>query len=247
MYAKVFAQIFDSSLREKWQAWVVFVAMLALADSEDEVDMTPQALAARTGLPGSVISEGIEFLERPDENSRSPEEGGRRIVRLDDHRPWGWRIVNRRKYRAIRDQSERREYMREYMRNYRKPESTDVNTRKPHEVGSRKEEVGNRKKSKASGSEPSSPKVLTLTLTSVGGEAWNPTENEVAVMKNAYPGVDIAGEFARMEAWGMANPTKRKTLRGLPRFVNNWLSGQQDKPRTNGTVDHELKDWEVTR
>jgi len=112
MYAKVYAQIFDSSLRDKWQAWVVFVAMLALADADDELDMTLEALAARTGLPGSIVSEGVAWLEKPDPFSRSPEAEGRRIVRLDDHRAWGWKIVNRAKYKRLRDNTERREYFR---------------------------------------------------------------------------------------------------------------------------------------
>jgi hypothetical protein len=142
MYAKVFAQMFDSSLREKWQAWVTFVALLALADANDEVDMTIEALRARTGLPGTIIPEGIAFLEAPDEHSRSPEEGGRRIVRLDEHRPWGWRIVNRGKYKVIRDNAERRDYFREQKRAKRAacpPMSTAVHPCPPQAVGSRQE------------------------------------------------------------------------------------------------------------
>jgi hypothetical protein len=147
MYAKVFEQIFDSSLRDKWQAWVVFVALLVLADENDEVDMTVEALKARTGLPGTIVPEGLAFLEAPDEFSRSPEYEGRRIVRLDDHRPWGWKIVNRDKYKRIRDQSERRDYFREQKRTKRReqyeakhgcpPPSTSVNQRPPQAVGSR--------------------------------------------------------------------------------------------------------------
>jgi len=134
MYAKVFAQIFDSSLREKWQAWVTFVALLVLADENDDVDMTLEALTARTGLPGSVVSEGIAWLEKPDPFSRSPESEGRRIIRLDDHRSWGWHIVNRRKYRSIRDNTERREYFRIHKQQQRAcpPESTNVHPSPPH-------------------------------------------------------------------------------------------------------------------
>ena len=74
MYAKVFASMFDSTLRDRWQGWVVFVAMLALADEDDVVDMTATALQARTNLPPDVVLEGLEILSSPDYNSRTPDE-----------------------------------------------------------------------------------------------------------------------------------------------------------------------------
>ena len=32
-----------------------------------------------------------------------------------------------------------------------------------------------------------------------------------------------------MKGWLDANPTKRKTSRGIKRFVNSWLAKEQDK------------------
>jgi hypothetical protein len=55
----------------------------------------------------------------------------------------------------------------------------------------------------------------------------------IAVYKQAYPGVDIAAELPKMRAWFMSNPTKRKTDRGMARFINNWLSKAQDNPRNS--------------
>ena len=145
MYAIIHDTIFDGSLRDKWQAWVVLVALCALADENDEVDMTISALIARTGLPGSIVPEGIAFLEQPDDHSRTPDEGGRRIVRLDPHRPWGWKIVNREKYKKMRDHVARREYYKEQKRLKRaekKLSTTDVHSvhhGPPQAVGSRQE------------------------------------------------------------------------------------------------------------
>lgn len=104
---------------------MVFQDMLVLADSEGVVDMTQEAIARHTQLPLDMIREGISSLMRPDENSRSPEANGARIVLLDSHRDWGWLIVNYRKYRAIRSELERREYMRLYMENYRRKQNSD--------------------------------------------------------------------------------------------------------------------------
>ena len=36
-----------------------------------------------------------------------------------------------------------------------------------------------------------------------------------------------------MAGWLDANPSKRKTKRGILRFVNGWLAREQDKGRTN--------------
>lgn len=36
-------------------------------------------------------------------------------------------------------------------------------------------------------------------------------------------------ELRKMRGWLDANPTKRKTSRGIRRFVNSWLSRSQDE------------------
>ncbi len=124
MYGKIFAQMYDGSLYGQWQALITFQQMIVLADPVGHVDMTPQAIAARTSIPLDIIQAGLQILEQPDPDSRTPDEDGRRIVRLSDHRTWGWRIVNHGHYRKLRSQEERREYMRTYMRSRRQQEST---------------------------------------------------------------------------------------------------------------------------
>lgn len=133
MYAKVFATMFDGSLHGHWEAIVTFTAMLVLSDQNGEVDITPKALAAKTSIPLDIIERGIADLERPDPESRTPDEGGRRIVRLDPHRSWGWRITNHKHYREIRTAEERREYFRLQKREQRaKSKSPPVSTESPH-------------------------------------------------------------------------------------------------------------------
>jgi hypothetical protein len=116
MYAKLFSQMFDGTLvtRGPWEALVTFQQLLILCDQHGVIDATPEVIARRTTIPLDIIRKGLEELERPDPHSRSPDEEGRRIVRLSDSRPWGWRIVNYVKYRKIRSQEERREYHRRY-------------------------------------------------------------------------------------------------------------------------------------
>ena len=128
MYGKVFASMFDGSMYGHWQAIVTLQQMIVLADQDGTVDMTAEALSARTSIPLEIIAVGIAELEQADLKSRTPDEDGRRIVRLSPSRDWGWRIVNYRKYRAIRTAEERRDYMRQYQRLRRAkgtpPEST---------------------------------------------------------------------------------------------------------------------------
>jgi hypothetical protein len=126
MYGKIFAQMYDGSLYGQWQALVTFQQLIVLSDPVGVVDMTPQAIAARTSIPLEIIRQGIADLEEPDPNSRTPDEDGRRIIRLSDHRTWGWRIVNHGHYRKLRSQEERREYMREYQRRRRHPEQQEA-------------------------------------------------------------------------------------------------------------------------
>lgn len=114
MYGKVFESMYDGTLasRGPWQALVTFQQMIVLADQDGNVDMTADAISRRTSIPLEIIEAGIAALLLPDPRSRTPDEDGRRIVPLEDHRDWGWRIVNHRKYQQMRKAEERREYLR---------------------------------------------------------------------------------------------------------------------------------------
>lgn len=114
MYAKIFEQILDSSIADDWQVRHVFMDLLILADSKGVVDITHEALARRTNVPVEIIRRSIVQLCSPDEHSRSANDDGRRLRPLDEHRDWGWVIVNYEHYRSIRDEDARREYFRTY-------------------------------------------------------------------------------------------------------------------------------------
>ncbi len=103
MYGKIFESMYDGTLVEDWQALVTFQQMIVLCDADGTVDMTPHSIARRTGIPIEYIEAGLKILEAPDPYSRTPVQDGRRIERLDDHRPWGWSIINHAYYRALQD------------------------------------------------------------------------------------------------------------------------------------------------
>jgi len=114
MYSKVFQQIFDSSISEDHVVRHIFMDLLVLADRHGEVDMTIFAISRRTNVPLEAVRRAIERLTEPDPDSRTDVEEGRRLILIDHHRDWGWRIVNFAHYNAMRNEDARREYFREY-------------------------------------------------------------------------------------------------------------------------------------
>ena len=44
-----------------------------------------------------------------------------------------------------------------------------------------------------------------------------------------YPAADVEQELRNMRGWCLANPTKRKTINGVNRFINGWLGKAQDR------------------
>lgn len=119
MYAKIFAQIFDSSIAEDPELRFTFMDMLVLADLNGVVDMTHEAIARRTVRPLAVIQRTIAKLEAPDSRSRTDEENGRRLKRLDAHRDWGWLIINYERFKRYVTEDHRRAKTRERVRRYR--------------------------------------------------------------------------------------------------------------------------------
>ncbi len=98
-YTPVFSSIYDGSLYGKWPAAAVFATLLPLADSKGQIDMSPQAIAGRTGWPIDLLEIGIQQLCEPDARSRSGANEGRRLLPIDQSRPWGWLVVNHSLYR----------------------------------------------------------------------------------------------------------------------------------------------------
>lgn len=61
------------------------------------------------------------------------------------------------------------------------------------------------------------------------GEEWRPTVSEYEEYVRLYPRVNVFDEFAKMRGWCLSNPAKRKTSKGVKRFVNGWLAREQDR------------------
>jgi hypothetical protein len=126
MYGKIFDSIYDGTLRAHWQGLVTFQQLIILADKDGVIDMTPHAIHGRTGIPLEIIESGLDHLSKPDPYSRSSAEEGRRIVLLDEHRPWGWRLVNHDYYNKLRSAEEKRIADRDRISEKRKSIKSEV-------------------------------------------------------------------------------------------------------------------------
>lgn len=60
------------------------------------------------------------------------------------------------------------------------------------------------------------------------GTEWKCSLEDYEEYVRLYPGVDVEKEFRNMRSWSNSNPEKKKTARGVKRFVNGWLSREQD-------------------
>lgn len=70
-----------------------------------------------------------------------------------------------------------------------------------------------------------SPATLTPYLFTVkDGKVWQMPTSLYEKLLDAFGNIDIDAEMRKAVAWCEANPGKRKTAKGMPRFLNAWLS-----------------------
>ena len=75
--------------------------------------------------------------------------------------------------------------------------------------------------------QPTAPPIITLTLNDK--TEYPVTEEQVEEWAKLYPAVDVIQELRKMKGWLDANPSRRKTKKGILRFINSWLSKEQDR------------------
>ena len=81
----------------------------------------------------------------------------------------------------------------------------------------------------------SAPEAIPVITLPLNDNSQHPiTQAEVDRFSELYPAVDVPQALRAMAGWLETNPTKRKTRRGVMRFVNSWLSRDQDKGGTRG-------------
>lgn len=77
--------------------------------------------------------------------------------------------------------------------------------------------------------EQPAPDLSGILLPLIDGTDYDVPLPRIEKWSGAYPAVDIKQELYKMAAWLESNPVRRKTRRGIDRFINNWLSREQDR------------------
>lgn len=84
----------------------------------------------------------------------------------------------------------------------------------------------------ASGVEQTSPPVFVFPVIGPGGPDWALTEKDLADFVTLFPGVDCLGQCRSALAWVSASPERRKTARGMRRFLTGWLQRHIERRQT---------------
>lgn len=72
-------------------------------------------------------------------------------------------------------------------------------------------------------------KAAVISLLLNDGTEYGVEQEAIEKWENLYPAVDVMQELRKMAGWLDANRTRRKTRRGIEKFINGWLAREQDK------------------
>lgn len=92
----------------------------------------------------------------------------------------------------------------------------------------------------------SMPPVITITLNDKS--EYPIYQSDIDKWQELYQSVDIMRELRKMKGWADSNPTKRKTKNGVKRFINAWLSREQDSYHNSPSKKqpkYDVKDMEA--
>lgn len=64
------------------------------------------------------------------------------------------------------------------------------------------------------------------------------TDEYIEKMQQLFPKVNVKNECRKMSAWCLNNPSRRKTPRGITRFINSWLSSEEEKQEKKKTTNN---------
>lgn len=82
-------------------------------------------------------------------------------------------------------------------------------------------------KKEAEASNPPEEGKVVIQMILRNGTLHSVYESDVKHYSELYPSVDIVSELRKMQGWCEANPTRRKTAKGVKKFIASWLSDTQ--------------------
>jgi hypothetical protein len=121
MWGKHFSSMYEGSLVGSgaiiFAVWGYVIANF-IPDKKvgAQVRLNPVVLAAILGEKEGDVTKAIQFLCAPDKHSTTKDQQGKRLIQLSE---FDYQVVNGAKYRAIRNEEERREQNRAAQARYR--------------------------------------------------------------------------------------------------------------------------------
>jgi hypothetical protein len=184
-YTKLFSSIIASTIwRTGDKTRLVWITMLAMADQFGVVEASVPGLSDMARVTVAECREALDELQQPDPDSRSSEQEGRRIEKVEG----GWRLINHGKYREKMSRDERREYQRLYQRSYRKQNvNSDSDKLTKFDIQKQKQN-----------------RTETPVRTEVPSPAAPPTPDAFTAFWSAYP--KKAGKAAALKVWKRLRP-----------------------------------------
>ncbi len=230
MYGKLFESMYTGTIKSDWKAMVTFQQFVILADENGIVDMMPSHLSDTTGLPLGLIKHGIAVLESPDPNSRTPDEEGRRIILMDEHRPWGWFIVNYKMYRDLSSRKQRSEQSTERSKRYRERHK-NLNENSDATLGNARQRMQRHTDADTDVDKniKKEEECSEVSIPLKSGGTFTPTSADIERWTLAFSTLDVPATLLVIASWNEANPKGRKTLAGICKHINGWLSRDADK------------------
>lgn len=92
----------------------------------------------------------------------------------------------------------------------------------------------------AAAERPTSPPEITsftypvfpcITGKKSGDRCWELHEDVIGELSAAFPAVDVRAQCLIAHAWTIVNPSKRKTAKGMAKFLFGWMERQQNDGR----------------
>ncbi len=245
-YTKLFSTIVSSSVwAEPDAVRLVWVTMLALADRDGIVESSVPGLSHLARVDMAKTEDALRRLEAPDPYSRTTSSEGRRIERV----PGGWRLINYVEYRERMNLESRKEYKALKQREYRERDAAKLQGSTPVH-GMSTESTGGQNGHTAdsdsdsdsstqtqSGGEPGKPASPLPVGCKIMMEfplgqndpktkqplTWGLTEAKLAEYRSTFPSVDVEAEARKAAQWLVDNPSRRKTAKGMPKFLFGWF------------------------
>ena len=76
---------------------------------------------------------------------------------------------------------------------------------------------------------PAVTELPVLTIPLVNGKEHPVYRRDIEEYVSLYPDVSVEQELRNMRGWCLANPTRRKTRKGVRTFINSWLKKSQQE------------------